>query len=277
MNEKHRSVQGTFRPAPGLRLPISLVIITLNESQNIGRCIQSVPFVSEVLVVDSGSTDATVSIAQNLGARVVTLPWQGFGKQKKKAAELAQYDWILSLDADEALSPDLQAEIIERFEDVSQNQVGRFNRRSQYLGQWIYHGGWYPDRQLRLFHRLHHQWNEAEIHEKIETQNVYPFRSPMDHYVFPNIHEHVATNNRYSGLLAQADYQKGRRFSWARLLLKPFSKFFETYFLKRGFLDGYPGFLIAVGASYSIFLRVAKLRELDRFNKMDKAGSTKAK
>lgn len=244
------------------KLPISLAIICLNEKEHIEACIKSAPFVSEIVVVDSGSTDGTQEIARQLGAKVFEIPWMGFGQQKKRAAELATHEWILSLDADERVSAGLGEEIRKRFSELKSEQVGSLPRKSFYLGRWILHGGWYPDRQLRLFNRQMNQWDGAPIHEKILAKEVVLFDQAIEHYVFANVHEHVATNNRYSGLLAKKDFDGGRRFSLFRLLTKPPIKFFEAYFFKMGFLDGLAGFVIAVGASYSIFLRIIKTREL---------------
>jgi glycosyltransferase involved in cell wall biosynthesis len=254
-----------------VKLPISLVIITLNEESHIQACIESAPFVSEVVVLDSGSTDKTQEIAQKLGAQVFSQEWKGFGRQKNAAAALAKNDWILNLDADERLSPELAREISERFAALNFQEVGVFPRRSFYLNRWIMHGGWYPDRQKRLYHRQHSRWDEAEIHEKVIAQKEVFFEKPMNHFVFRSIAEHVSTNNRYSGLLAKKDFAAGKRFSYFRLMTKPLTKFIETYLFKKGFLDGYAGFIIAVGASYSIFLRIAKLKELSE--ELDKNNS----
>lgn len=244
------------------KLPISLVIITRNEESNIQRCIQSAPFVDEVIVMDSGSTDRTCEIAANLGAKVFQQPWLGFGPQKNMAASKAKNDWILSLDADEELSTQLISEISEKFSQLQVDVGYQFPRISQYMGKWIRHGGWYPDSQLRLYNRQHSSWLAAKIHEKVQAQRVEKFNSEIKHYVFADVASHVETNNRYSGLLAEADFDKGKRFNLLRLLVKPPIKFLETYFLKLGFLDGLPGFVIAVGASYSIFLRILKTREV---------------
>lgn len=243
------------------KLPLSLTVITKNEEKNIERCLRSVPFASEVIVVDSDSTDRTVELAQKLGAKVFVESWKGFGPQKQFAVDQAQYDWILSLDADEALSPELTAEILARFSSLDEKTGYLLPRRSYHLGRWIHFGGWYPDRQLRLFHKKFSRWDKAQIHEKVVTARTERFQSPLLHWVFRNLSHQVQTNDRYSGLQAENLFHNGKKFSLFYLLTKPLSKFIETYFLKRGFLDGMAGFIIAISAAYSVFLKWAKLWE----------------
>ncbi len=244
------------------KLPLSLIVITLNEERNIERCIRSVPFASDVLVVDSGSRDRTQEIAAKLGARVLHRNWSGYGPQKKFATEQATQDWILSLDADEALSPELAQEIREKFKQLDPQTGYELPRKSWHLGKWIRHGGWYPDYQLRLYNRKFSQWPDAQIHERVEAKQTAKLQQPLLHYVFENLADQVETNNRYSSLLAEKDWKSGKRYSCVKLLVKPFTKFFETYILKLGFLDGRAGFMISISAAYSIFLRWAKISEI---------------
>ncbi|MGZ5278617.1 MAG: glycosyltransferase family 2 protein [Pseudobdellovibrionaceae bacterium] len=247
-----------------MKLPISLIVITLNEERNIERCIRSVPFASDILVVDSKSQDQTRQIASSLGARVIEKSWSGYGPQKKFATEQATQDWILSLDADEVLSPELAKEIQDRFSSLNPQTGYEMPRKSWHLGRWIRHGGWYPDYQLRLYHRQHSQWPEAQIHERVQARQIERFQAPLLHYVFLNLADQVETNNRYSSLLAEKDFNSGKKFSLFKLIVKPWTKFMETYFLKLGFLDGQAGFIISISAAYSIFLRWAKMAELQR-------------
>lgn len=255
-------------------LPISLVIIAKNEADNIRRCIQSVPFASEVLVVENGSTDRTRELAEAAGARVLSREWAGFGPQKRWAAEQAKHDWVLALDADEALSPELAREIHENFSGLNPKAVHFMPRLSWHLGRWIRHGGWYPDFQPRLFHRKHSQWTLDQIHERIEsaeatTQKSY-FKNPVEHFVFKSLSHQVVTNDRYSTLQAESYVAGGGKYSCFKALVKPWVKFIECYFLKLGFLDGYPGFVIAVGAGYSVFIRWAKIWEIEMNLKIKK-------
>ena len=249
------------------KLPISLAIITKNEEKNIERCLRSVPFASDIVLVDSESTDRTLEVAQKLGARVFTEPWKGFGPQKRMAVEKAKHDWILSLDADEALSEALVEEIRQRFSSLDPQKGYLLPRQSFHLGQWISYGGWYPDYQLRLFHRRYSQWNQAPIHEKVEASQKDYFQNEIRHWVFRDLAHQVETNNRYSSLQAQELFEKGKKFIFFKMMTKPFSKFVETYLWKRGFLDGMAGLMISVSAAYSVFLKWAKLWELKRGSK----------
>lgn len=246
------------------QLPLSVVVIALNEEARIERCLNSVPFAAEKIVVDSFSTDKTVEVATRCGARVVQEKWRGFGPQKAFATDLAKNDWVLSLDADEALSPELAQEIQDRFASLDVKTGYRLPRLSFHMGRWIRHGGWYPDAQLRLFNRRHSQWNQSALHEKVEAAQVEIFKQPLWHWVFRDLTDQVSANNRYSGLGAEELHRRGVKFSLLKLAIKPQVKFLETYVWKQGFRDGLPGFVIAVGAAYSIFLRWAKLWEIER-------------
>lgn len=254
------------------RFPVSLVIITLNEEKGIARAIESAGFCSDVVVLDSGSTDNTCQIARELGARVFLEEWRGFQAQKQRATELAVNDWVLSLDGDEAVSSELREEIKSilsswaRGEEQSHYTTDgyRIPRLTWNLGRWIRHGGWYPDFQLRLFNRTRAKWVGGQIHERVKASRVERLKGALLHYPFARHFDQVATNNRYSGLGAEALHSSGQKFKVSKLILKPVSKFVETYIFKRGFLDGLPGFIIAVGAAYSIFLKFAKLWEIQK-------------
>lgn len=242
--------------------PLSLVVITRNAEEHIARCLRSVPFAADLVVLDSGSTDQTVTIAKNLGARVFVEEWRGFGRQKRRATELAKFDWVLNLDADEALSEASQAEVKALLASPPGSAAFAFPRVSFHLGRWIWHGGWYPDWQIRLYDRRHANWSEDDIHEKVKSPSISRLKNPIEHFVFKDLFDQVATNNRYSTLGAETLFKKGRSFWLFNLIMKPQIKFLETYIWKRGFLDGLPGLIIAVGAGYSVFLKWAKLWEL---------------
>ncbi len=245
------------------KIPMSVVLIALNEESNIARALNSVSWADEVLIFDSGSTDKTVEIAKKLGANVVVGEWLGYGPTKNKAAGLARHDWVLSVDCDEEVTAELQNEIRSGFEMFNPESVYRVPRISFYLGRWIRHGGWYPDRQARLFNRKKHNWNAALIHEKVEAASYVNLASNLNHYVFKNIEKQVAANNHYSGLQASEMKNQGKAFSWFHFFTKPSVKFLECYFLKLGFLDGWPGYVIARNAAYSVFLKWSKVRELE--------------
>ncbi len=248
------------------KLPITVTIITLDEEKNISRCIGSVPFASEIIVVDSFSKDRTVEVAKALGARVFSEEWKGFGPQKALAVSKASHDWILSLDADEVVSPELQQNIEAQFLSLEPKIGYLLPRKSFYLGRWILKGGWYPDYQKRLFNRQFSNWDQAQIHEKVISPGEKKMTAPLHHFVFKNISHQVQTNNRYSGLMAESLFKKGQKFSFFKLFVKPHSKFLETYLWKRGFRDGLPGFIISISAAYSVFLKWAKLWELESQN-----------
>jgi glycosyltransferase involved in cell wall biosynthesis len=248
-----------------MRRPLSLAVITLNESANLERCLKSVPMADDIVILDSGSTDGTRELAKSLGARVFNEEWRGFRAHKQRATDLCKNDWVLSLDADEALSPEAQNELKALLSgDADKFDGYEFPRLTWNLGRWIRYGGWYPDLQLRLFNRTRASWGGGEhVHERVEAVHVQRLASPILHWAFRDHAHQVATNNRYSGLGALELQRRGKKFSLLRLIFKPISKFLETYVVKRGFLDGLPGFIIAVGAAYSVFLKFAKLWELE--------------
>lgn len=249
------------------KLPISLVVITLNEEAHIERCLRSAAFADDIVVVDSFSTDRTVEIAKACGARVFQEQWRGFGPQKAFATTQAKHPWVLSLDADEEISPELAKELVEKFNTLDPETGYLIPRLSYHLGRWIRHGGWYPDYQLKLFNKSKTNWNTEVVHEKVEVKHQEKLARDLYHYVFDGVSDQVLTNDRYSTLGAQQLADKGKKFSYLKLIIKPFGKFVETYFAKRGFLDGLPGFIISVGAAYSMFLKFAKLWEMERGRK----------
>lgn len=247
------------------KIPLSLCVITLNEAKNIQRCLASVPFASDIVVLDSGSTDETLTLAQSLGARTFNEHWRGFGPQKRRSVELALHDWVLCLDADEELSEELQREVYQVLKaELIAHDGYRIPRRSWHLGRWLSHGGWYPDFQTRLFRRSKLQWSDDGLHESVRGKNIGTLKADLFHYPFENLADQVATNNRYSTLGAEALSKSGKQFGLWRLITRPAVKFIELYFFKQGFRDGLAGYVIAVGAAYSLFLKYAKLWENQR-------------
>lgn len=246
---------------------LSVVIITKNEAKNLTRLLPSLNFADDVIILDSGSTDNTKEVALRFGARFFQEEWRGFGLQKRRASELASHDWILSVDADEFLPPELITEVLDCISEIKPRDTWSFKipRISFFLKRWIRHGGWYPDYQLRLFHRKHFQWNADTIHEKVvpigSEVKVGVLKKNLEHFVFNSISDQVETNNRYSSLLAERDFARGQKAQLFHIVIKPWIKFFECYFLKLGILDGLPGFIIAINAAHSIFLRKVKLWE----------------
>lgn len=256
------------------KLSVSLVIITLNEEKNIERCIKSVPWCNDIVVVDSKSTDKTVELAKNLGARVFVEPWLGFGPQKNRATSLAQNDWVIFLDADEALSAELSQEISRLFlAGALDCDAYEFPRLSYHLGQKIYHGGWYPDRQKRFFNKTRCKWTDVPVHEELVAAKVGRLQGALFHWPFKSLEHQISKNNLYSSLMAKQLSQSGKRFSFLKFLFKPISKFIECYFLKLGILDGYPGLIVALGAAYSVHLKWSKLWEIETQKKLPPAVS----
>lgn len=240
---------------------LSLVIITLNEEKNIERCIRSVPFAVDIVVVDSGSEDKTLEIAKRCGARIFQEPWKGFYKQKVRATALARHDLVLSLDADEALSEAAQEELRALLDTETLDAAYEFPRVTYHLRRWMLHGGNYPDRQIRLFDRKRANWLEAEVHERVLCKTKTLMKSAILHWPFADIGEQVNTINRYSALRA-VDFEKsGKKFSAFKMVTKTISKFIESYVMKQGFRDGIPGLITSMNTSFSTFLRWAKLYE----------------
>jgi glycosyltransferase involved in cell wall biosynthesis len=244
------------------KLPVSLVIITMNEEENIAKCINSVPWAGDIVVLDSGSEDHTVEIAKGLGARVFVEEWKGFGPQKRRAVEFAQYEWVLCLDADESLSNGSSQELFSLIKAKRfTNDSFAIPRRTFHLGQWIMHGGWYPDYQVRFFRKTKCQWSNDTLHEHVESSSAGFLEYPLEHCAFADLYDQVRTNNKYSSLGARSLIQKKTKFQLMHIVIKPFVKFIECFLIKKGFKDGIAGYIIAVGAAYSTFLKYAKLWE----------------
>jgi glycosyltransferase involved in cell wall biosynthesis len=238
---------------------ISAVVVTLNEEKNIARAIESLTCVDEIVVVDSGSTDGTRQIAGRMGARVIEERWRGYAAQKNFAADCAVNDWILSLDADEALTPELAAEIAALKQEGPSGDGYSFPRRAQYLGRWIAHSGWYPDRKLRLYDRSKGQWTGAYVHESVKVKGTTgELHGDLLHYTCNSLSEHLRTLDRYTSLAAEELRARGYSPSIFKLTLDPAWTFFKSYFLQRGFLDGYQGVAIAWMAALYTFLKYAR-------------------
>ncbi|MFH1223720.1 MAG: glycosyltransferase family 2 protein [Pseudomonadota bacterium] len=245
------------------KIDLSLVIITLNEQDCIGRCINSVPFASEVIVVDSGSTDKTIEIAKSLGAKVFQNEWKGFGAQKAFAVEKATHGWMLSLDADEWLSDELQKEIVNVVENSGLgHRIFAAKRLSRYLGEWIYHGGWYPDWQVRLFKKGAAEWDASQtIHESLRTSSKSALLSGiLYHEPFKDIKEQVDVNFKYAGLLAEKKFAEGRRVKCPfSIIFKTLFRFKTNYIFKGGFRDGLRGFIIAWNSAQSYMVQLYEI------------------
>lgn len=252
-------------------MKISAVIITLNEEKKIAEAVRSVAWADEILVVDSGSRDRTREIAAAMGARVIEREWPGFAEQKQFAADSAANDWILSLDADERVSPELHAEIAELKDTAAGHRIPRL---SIYMNRPIRHGGWYPDRQLRLFDRRRGHWKKLRVHESVEMDEgavVMDLRGDIIHYsVDDAAHHHRMIGERYAPLAAEQMFDDGRRTSQIRIAAAGPAAFVRSYLLKAGFLDGLPGYAIARFAAHHAFLKHLLLWEMQTTRKRDR-------
>ncbi len=244
-------------------MKISATIITADEERNLPRAIESLRCCDEIVVVDSGSTDRTVEIAAKLGARVIESPWRGYAAQKNLAAEHARYDWILSIDADEALSEALEAEIWQLKKTGPAYDAYTVPRLAQYLGRWILHSGWYPDRKVRLYDRRKGRWVGDLVHERVETTGrIGHLQSNLLHFTCSSLSEHLKSLDRYTTLAAQEIVARGQKVGWRHLILAPAWTFLRTYILQRGFLDGFEGLTIAHMAAVYTYLKFAKARNM---------------
>jgi glycosyltransferase involved in cell wall biosynthesis len=244
-------------------MKITATIITLDEERNIQRAIESLRCSDEILIVDSGSVDRTVELAQKLGARVIEASWPGYAAQKNWAAEQAAHDWILSLDADEALSEALEAEIWNLKKNGPQADAYTMPRLAKYLGRWIFHSGWYPDRKIRLYNRRKARWVGGFVHESVQVDGkIGHLDANILHFTCESLSEHMKTLERYTTLAAQELAASKTPIGWWQMLLDPLWTFFRTYFLKLGFRDGLEGLIIAYMASFYTFLKYAKARNM---------------
>jgi glycosyltransferase involved in cell wall biosynthesis len=259
------SLPAALQSAPRL----SLIVITRNEAERLRRCLESASFADQVVVVDNGSTDATVAIAREMGAHVIeTTDWPGFGLQKNRALDAARGTWVLSLDADEWLSPELaqQVRAVVQAQPVTGGPARgpsaySLPRLSSFCGQWMRHSGWYPDRVERLFLRGQARFSDDQVHERLLVQGrVEPLGGGhLLHDSIPSLHLAVDKMNRYSSGRAQDLLRQGRRGGLGRAIGHGLWAFVRTYFLKRGFLDGRLGFVLAVSNGEASYYRYLKM------------------
>jgi glycosyltransferase involved in cell wall biosynthesis len=249
------------------RETISVCITAGNEEKNIRRCLESVTWADEILVVDSFSTDRTPEICREYTNLVYEHKWLGYIGQKNLIKDLATCPWILFVDADEEVSLELRDEILRSFEGgETETYAGfEFPRIVHYLGRWIRHGDWYPDVKLRLFRRDRGTCGGKEPHDQILVDGpVKRLRGHMHHFTYTGILDQIATINRFTSITAETKFRDGRRSHLTDLLLRPVFRFFRGYFIRGGFLDGLPGLIIAASTSYGVFAKYAKLWELHK-------------
>jgi (heptosyl)LPS beta-1,4-glucosyltransferase len=247
-------------------MKISATIITLNEARNIERCIRSLkPVADEIIVLDAFSTDQTPTICAELHVRFEQREWEGYSASKNYLNGLAQHDYILSLDADEALDKELTAHILELKRDGAGGKAYSVNRLTNYCGKWIRHSGWYPDVKTRLFPKGSY-WDGAFVHEELvlpPDTTVEELPGHLQHFSYYSFEDHRARADKYSALTAQKLHHQGKRASWLKPYLSALGRFFSMFIVKRGFLDGKMGFKIAwISAASNVF----KYKELRRLN-----------
>jgi glycosyltransferase involved in cell wall biosynthesis len=246
---------------PGL----TATIITLNESANIAAALESVSFADEIIVVDAHSTDDTVEIARRYTTRVIVRDWPGYIPQKNFAAAESSHDWILSVDADERVTPELAREITALLAGTPPCSGYRVPRLSQYLGRWIRSTDWYPDYQLRLYDRRQAQWEGRYVHESVKARGqIGQLTSDLLHLTYRDVSHHLQTIDRYTSLAARQMHEDGRRAGVRHFLLNPPTAFLRNYVLRGGFRDGRVGLIVSLLNSYYVLLKFVKLWELQR-------------
>lgn len=254
-------------------IPLSVAIITLNEEKNLERCLHSLGSIaSEIVVVDSGSTDGTAGIARANGATLIEHPFEGHIQQKNVALSRCTYDHVLSLDADEALSDELRTSIGKVLEEWKHDAYA-MNRCTNYCGSWIRHGGWYPDKKVRLFRRSEGEWTGINPHDEFRLlrpdATVGRLTGDLLHFSYNSIADHLRQIEYFTEITASEYERRGRRAPLWRILLAPGVRFMRDYIFRGGFRDGFEGLVIAVLSSYAVFIKYAKLRHKTRRGSYD--------
>jgi glycosyltransferase involved in cell wall biosynthesis len=244
---------------------LSVIIITKNEGLNIRACLESVSWADEIIVVDSGSQDDTVAICREFTPHVYVHDWPGFGAQKNRALNYASKNWVLSLDADERVSPELRSEIVSVLNEASATNAYSIPRLSTYCGRFMRHSGWYPDYVLRLFRRENAHFSDDLVHERLLVEGSKKrLKGLLLHYAFENMEEVLHKVNQYSSAGALMMQQRGRQATLGGAVLRGFWSFIRTYILRAGFLDGREGFMLAVSNAEGTYYRYLKLMLLNQ-------------
>lgn len=251
---------------------LSVTVITRNEAAAVADALASVAWADEIVVVDSGSIDETVAIARRYTNRVVVREWNGYVDQKNYAASIASHDWILSVDADERVTPALAAEITRLLSGTPAAQAYRIPRVTWHLGRWVRSTDWYPDYQTRLYDRRAAEWTGRHVHEAVKARGIVgQLRNELQHYAYSDVSEHLETIDRYTTLAAKQMHERSRRAGAFDLVCHPPLAFLRNYVLRGGFRDGIPGLIISAMNGYYVFLKFAKLWALQHPDKAPKA------
>lgn len=248
------------------RPPVSACIITLNEEANLPDCLASVAWCEEIVVVDSESADRTREIAEAAGARVLVQPFLGHVEQKNFALDRATHDWVLSVDADERVTPELRASIEAALAEDGERFDGyRMTRHTFYLGRWIDHSGWYPEWHVRLWRRSKARWSGVNPHDHVHPEGpVGTLRGDLQHFSYRSVEAHLRQVNSFTTIQAREKRARGERPSLAKLLFNPAGRFLRMYVWRRGFLDGFPGLALAAIGAFYVFSKYAKLWDIAR-------------
>jgi glycosyltransferase involved in cell wall biosynthesis len=250
------------------KFPLSIAIITKNEEENLQACLESVAFAGQIVVVDSGSTDATLRIATEFNCEIYMETWQGFGPQKQSAIDKCRESWILVLDADERIPQETADAIKKNITGLPVKEAGfSFPRKNYFQGRWVKHAGWWPDRVIRLFLREAGRMTKATVHEAVEIEGLVRFLdTPIEHFVESRLSRIIQKIDKYSTLGAQEAFKEGKKATVLSSFGRAFLTFIQDYFLRFGILDGRPGLTLAVTDSVNKFFKYAKLNELHRIN-----------
>ena len=247
---------------------VSVYMITYNNEETVERALRSVTWANEIVIVDSFSDDRTVEIGRKFTDKFFQRKWPGHRDQYQYAADLTTHEWIMFVDADEEVSPELADEIRKVLQQKAEGADGFFvYRRTFYLGRWIRYGGWYPDGEIRLYRRGKGRW-EGGLHARVVVNGkVQPLKGLYHHYTYRNISDQIQTIDKYSRIAAEDMIKQGEKFSLFKLLFHPPFRFIKEYFFKSGFRDGLPGLVIVMSTMYYVFIKYAKLWELTRRQK----------
>jgi glycosyltransferase involved in cell wall biosynthesis len=253
------------------KLPVSVYVLTFNNLRTIERCLRSLDWAEELVIVDSGSTDGTYEICRRYTDKLYRKEFQRHRDQYQYAADLTTREWVMFVDADEEVPPELVEEIGIRLREGAKGIDGYFvYRRTYYLGKWIQYGGWYPDGEIRLYRREKGRW-EGALHAKIVVNgSVSTLKKQYLHYTYRDISDQIQTIDKYSRIAAEDMTQGGEKFSFFKLFFHPPFRFIKEYFLKSGFRDGLPGLIIAVSTMFYVFIKYAKFWELTELSKKEK-------
>ena len=247
---------------------VSVYMITYNNEETVEMALKSVAWADEIVIVDSFSNDRTVEIGRKFTDKLFQRKWPGHRDQYQYAADLTTHEWIMFVDADEEVFPELAEEIRKELNGKVEGVDGFFvYRRTFYLGRWIRYGGWYPDGEIRLYRRNKGRW-EGGLHARVVVNGrVQSLKNLYHHYTYRNISDQIQTIDKYSRIAAEDMAKQGEKFNLFKLLFHPPFRFIKEYFFKSGFRDGLPGLVIAMSTMYYVFIKYAKLWELTRRQK----------